>query len=51
MSQPVGLNCLNCGKPIVASFDVRKDAEVKCSNCGRVIVIPHDGKPFVKPNS
>ena len=49
MSQPVGLECLNCGKPILASYDVTKDAEIKCSNCGSVTVAPRNGgKPFLK---
>jgi ribosomal protein S27E len=49
VSQPVGLDCPNCGKTIVASFDVTKDTEIRCSHCGSVIVAPRDGgKPFLK---
>ena len=49
MSQPVGLECLNCGKLILATYDVTKDVEIKCSNCGSVTVAPRNGgKPFLK---
>jgi DNA-directed RNA polymerase subunit RPC12/RpoP len=50
MSTPVGLNCPNCGKDILVTYDVTQDKETTCPQCESVIVLPRNGEkpPFVK---